>query len=77
MSLWVNGWASAWVSWRLMCFFLISGFLVSNSLVTKQDSLFFFKARLVRIFPALWFMLLLTVFVLGPVFSTLSDLPSI
>ena len=53
-------------------FFLISGFLVSNSLVTKQDSLFFFKARLVRIFPALWFMLLLTVFVLGPVFSTLS-----
>ena len=53
-------------------FFLISGFLVSNSLVSKQDSLFFFKARLVRIFPALWFMLLLTIFILGPSFSTLS-----
>ena len=53
-------------------FFLISGFLVCNSLITKQDSLFFFKARLVRIFPALWLMLLLTVFILGPVFSNLS-----
>lgn len=52
-------------------FFLTSGFLVTASLLTKQDSLDFVVARVLRIFPGLLVMLLLSVFVVGLGFTTL------
>lgn len=52
-------------------FFITSGFLVAGSLLARQSMLDYVLARLLRIFPALWLMLLLTVFVLGAWLSTL------
>ena len=46
-------------------FFITSGFLVTSSLLARAGLLRFFLARALRVFPALWVMLLLTVFVLG------------
>lgn len=51
-------------------FFLVSGFLVTASLLTRQSTVEFVWARVLRIFPALFVMLLLTVFGLGLFFTT-------
>jgi len=53
-------------------FFITSGFLVSSSLMKKQSTVEYLRARVLRIFPALWVMLLLTVFLLGLSFTSLS-----
>lgn len=53
-------------------FFIISGMLVCGSLVSKQSFSDYLCARILRIFPALAVMLLLTVLVLGPCFTQLS-----
>lgn len=52
-------------------FFVTSGFLVTGSLLTKQNSIEFIWARVLRIFPALIAMLVLTVFGLGCFFTSL------
>ena len=52
-------------------FFITSGFLVAGSLLVRQNIGDYIWARVLRIFPALWLMLLLTVFVLGALLSTL------
>ena len=46
-------------------FFVMSGFLVTGSLLTRQNAHEFLWARFLRVFPALLVMLLLTVFGLG------------
>lgn len=51
-------------------FFVTSGFLVTASLFTRQSSAEFVLARVLRIFPALWLMLLVTVFALGLALTT-------
>jgi peptidoglycan/LPS O-acetylase OafA/YrhL len=53
-------------------FFLTSGFLVTGSLLTRQSAIEFAWARILRIFPALIAMLLLTVFGVGLLFTTKS-----
>ena len=53
-------------------FFIVSGFLVSQSLMRKKSLADYFRARALRIFPALIVMILLLVFVAGPVLTTLS-----
>lgn len=53
-------------------FFVISGFLVTASLVNRRDLIAYLCARALRIYPALWVMLGLTVFVLAPLLTTLS-----
>jgi len=53
-------------------FFFLSGFLVWSSWARDPDVKRFFIRRSLRIFPALWFVVLLTVLVLGPVFSKLA-----
>jgi peptidoglycan/LPS O-acetylase OafA/YrhL len=53
-------------------FFVTSGFLVGASLLKSQNTLDFILARALRIFPALWVMLVLLVFGLGLAFTTLS-----
>jgi peptidoglycan/LPS O-acetylase OafA/YrhL len=50
-------------------FFVISGFLVSKSLLTRSSTLDYACARVLRIYPALLVMVALTVFCLGPLFT--------
>jgi peptidoglycan/LPS O-acetylase OafA/YrhL len=52
-------------------FFVTSGFLVTASLLTRQSAIEFVWARVLRIYPALLIMLLLTVFGLGVCFTSL------
>jgi peptidoglycan/LPS O-acetylase OafA/YrhL len=47
-------------------FFVTSGFLVAASLINRGDVIAFLWARALRIYPALWVMLALTVFALAP-----------
>jgi peptidoglycan/LPS O-acetylase OafA/YrhL len=55
----------------VMIFFIISGFLITQSFDRSNNSVLFLKARMLRIFPALIFVVVLTVFILGPLVSTL------
>lgn len=55
-------------------FFITSGFLVTSSLMGRKSIVEFAWARVLRVFPALLVMLLLTVFVLGVYFSELPAL---
>ncbi len=59
-----------WAYVAVDVFFLTSGFLVTASLLTRQSAVGFAWARALRIFPALWVMLALTVFGLGPAVTT-------
>ncbi|MBK6511707.1 MAG: acyltransferase [Haliea sp.] len=52
-------------------FFAISGFLVAASLI-KRGLIDYILSRVLRIFPALIFCVLATIFLLGPAFTTLS-----
>lgn len=51
-------------------FFVTSGFLVTASLLRLDDFKRFFRARALRIFPALIVMSVLLTFVLGPLFTS-------
>lgn len=53
-------------------FFLASGFLVTGSLLNRQNALQFLWARALRIYPALFVMLVITVGTLGLCVTTLS-----
>jgi len=53
-------------------FFVTSGFLVTGSLLTRQNACEFLWARFLRVFPSLLVMLFLTVFVLGPFLTSRS-----
>jgi peptidoglycan/LPS O-acetylase OafA/YrhL len=52
-------------------FFFLSGFLIWSSWVRDPHGWRFFQRRALRIFPALWALVLLTVLVLGPAISVL------
>lgn len=54
-----------WAYIAVDVFFLTSGFLVTASLLSRQSAVGFAWARALRILPALWVMLALTVFGLG------------
>jgi peptidoglycan/LPS O-acetylase OafA/YrhL len=51
--------------------FVTSGFLVTASLVGRQDLIAYLWARILRVYPGIWVMLVLTVFVLAPALTTL------
>jgi len=53
-------------------FFIISGFLITASWQRKPDLIQYFKNRLLRIIPALFVVVILTIFVLGPLVTQLS-----
>ena len=53
-------------------FFVTSGFLVTGSLFNRGSLIAFLWARALRIYPALWAMLVLTVFVLAPALTSLT-----
>jgi peptidoglycan/LPS O-acetylase OafA/YrhL len=52
-------------------FFFISGLLITNSLLGKKSPAAFLIARFFRVWPALIALLLITVFVVGPLYSNL------
>lgn len=54
-------------------FFFISGLVVTNSIITSNSVIHFTISRLFRIFPALIFLCLITVFLLGPALSSLNS----
>lgn len=51
-------------------FFVLSGFLVSQSMIRLNDLTIYSKARILRIFPGLIFCVLISIFIIGPLFST-------
>lgn len=53
-------------------FFIISGYLVAGSYLRSAGALDFIVKRAVRLLPALWCVVMLTVFIIGPLLSTLS-----
>jgi peptidoglycan/LPS O-acetylase OafA/YrhL len=53
-------------------FFVSSGFLICASLINRPNAFQFVKARFLRIFPALFVVLLFTAFVIGPIYSSRS-----
>lgn len=55
----------------VMIFFVISGFLITQSFDRSRNPVIFLKARALRIFPAMVFVVFLTVLILGPVVTTL------
>src|SRR5882724_4753663 len=55
-------------------FFVISGFLVTGSYLSRRDWGDFMKSRCLRIFPGLFVNLLATVFLLGPIVTSLPAL---
>lgn len=68
----VGNWTLAFGNVGVAIFFTISGFLVSMSLDRASGTWPFLRNRIVRIYPALIVMVLLTVFVLGPLVTTFS-----
>jgi peptidoglycan/LPS O-acetylase OafA/YrhL len=59
-----------WGDIAVNIFFIASGFLVTSSLLTRKSATAFLWARALRIYPALWLMLAITVFVLGSLLTT-------
>lgn len=53
-------------------FFIVSGFLVTQSYLRSNNIFTFAKARVVRIYPGLLAAVILSVFILGPLVTTLS-----
>lgn len=53
-------------------FFIVSGFLITMSFDKTKDVIYYSKSRIIRIFPALIFVVLLTTFIIGPLVTTLS-----
>lgn len=52
-------------------FFFMSGLLVTNSILTKKSVSQFIISRFFRIFPALFALILITVFIIGPLITSL------
>jgi peptidoglycan/LPS O-acetylase OafA/YrhL len=53
-------------------FFFLSGLLVTNSIISRPDAIHFLVKRACRIFPGLLVCLLVSVFIIGPLFTKLS-----
>lgn len=53
-------------------FFIISGFLITASWYNQKQIIPFLKNRILRLYPALIFVVLVSFFIVGPIFSDLS-----
>jgi peptidoglycan/LPS O-acetylase OafA/YrhL len=56
----------------VLTFFAISGFFISQSLERSRGPVDFWIARVLRVYPGLLTVLLLTILIVGPVFTNLS-----
>lgn len=59
-------------SFAVNAFFFLSGIMVVNSIISKQNTLYYWSHRILRIFPALILLVLITALIVGPIFSTLN-----
>ena len=55
----------------LWIFFVLSGFLVTHSALNSSSGFNFWKKRILRIYPALFGLLIFTIFIFGPLATTL------
>ncbi len=55
----------------LICFFVISGYLVSQSLFNSPSIINYAWKRLLRIVPALCLVIVFSIFIIGPLFTTI------
>ena len=53
-------------------FFFISGLVVTNSFLTNRSPVYFIISRFFRLIPSLLFVLVVTVFIFGPILTNLS-----
>lgn len=53
-------------------FFFISGLVVTNSYLKNDNVIYFIISRAFRVLPALLFVLIITVFIVGPIFTNFS-----
>lgn len=67
-----------WVSFKLNAgnlgvdvFFIISGYLITKSILSDPNQWNYWKKRSLRIFPALIVVVLFAVFIMGPIFTSL------
>lgn len=56
----------------VMIFFILSGFLIALSYDRSHNPVYFLKSRVLRIMPALIVLVLITVFLIGPLVTSLS-----
>lgn len=67
---WVGGYDTGG-GWAVSIFFVISGFLIARSCLSRPVSVYL-ASRIVRILPALAALLAFDVLIIGPIFSSLS-----
>jgi peptidoglycan/LPS O-acetylase OafA/YrhL len=68
---WLSGGQTSFGGTAVALFFLISGFLVTSSLLRAPSLAHYARNRALRIFPALFVVVILSAFVLGPALTTL------
>ena len=66
-----NAWPKILGFLAVNCFFIISGFLVCKSLLTRNSLRNYALARVLRIYPALIVAVVFCAFVIGPIFTSL------
>jgi len=54
-------------------FFVLSGYLITQSFLRDENFLRYYMRRIIRIIPGLVFVVLITVFIIGPLISTQSS----
>ncbi|MBX2846943.1 MAG: acyltransferase [Acidiferrobacterales bacterium] len=67
-----NAWPRIIGFFAVNCFFLISGFLVCKSLLTRASMKKFVLARCLRIYPALFIAVIFCALIIGPIHTSLS-----
>lgn len=67
-----SGWRTYSGDMAVAIFFVVSGFMVSGSYVSRGSLFSYLSARLLRIAPGFMFVLVFTVCVIGPLFTSLS-----
>jgi len=67
----VHGWSISFAA--VNGFFILSGFLIAGSIERRRDIFAYISSRFLRIMPALVFLALVAVIVIGPVFTTASS----
>lgn len=67
----VSGCTMSFGSFAVHIFFISSGLLITRSLENDSDLKRFAKKRVIRVFPALWLVVFLTLLVIGPLVTTL------
>lgn len=58
----------------VIIFFVISGFLISKSWDSSENIMDYAKKRVLRIYPAIFIVIILTIFILGPLVTTLTPI---